>query len=164
MYWAGEMDGLGEGHISSGVTATALRWGLAEGRVGSALAYDTYILLANPSTSSAEVTVTYLRENGVPIVMTYTVPATSRFNIDVKTMVPELIDASFGARIDVTTTCRLGWSARCIGTPSARSGRAERTRSAHRFRSCVKNQTLTLACRTQKGPLPFREAALHSAN
>jgi hypothetical protein len=48
------------------------------------------------------VTVTYLSENGAPIVKPYTVPATSRFNIDVKTMVPELIDASFGACIDVT--------------------------------------------------------------
>jgi hypothetical protein len=35
-------------------------------------------------------------------VKTYRVPATSRFNIDVKTSVPELADSSFGARIDVT--------------------------------------------------------------
>jgi hypothetical protein len=41
-------------------------------------------------------------QSDVPIVKTYTVPATGRFNIDVKTMVSELIDSSFGARIDVT--------------------------------------------------------------
>ena len=33
---------------------------------------------------------------------TYTVPPTSRFNIDVKTAVPELQNESFGARIEVT--------------------------------------------------------------
>ena len=33
---------------------------------------------------------------------TYTVPATSRFNVDVATVVPELQNESFGAQIDVT--------------------------------------------------------------
>ena len=102
MYWPGEVTPFGEGHNSSGVNALALRWGLAEGRTGGVQAYDTYILLANPAATPAEVTVTYLRESGAPIVKTYKVPATSRFNIDVKTSVPELSDASFGARIDVT--------------------------------------------------------------
>jgi autotransporter-associated beta strand protein len=102
MYWEGEQKPLGEGHNSSGVTAPALRWGLAEGRVGGEHAYDTFILLANPGKTAAEVTVTFLRESGAPIVKTYTVPATSRFNIDVKTSVTDLVDSSFGARIDVT--------------------------------------------------------------
>jgi len=48
------------------------------------------------------VTVTYLREGGTPIVKQYTVAPTSRFNIDVKTVVPELQGTSFGARIEVT--------------------------------------------------------------
>ena len=45
---------------------------------------------------------TYLRENGAPIVKTYTVPTTTRFTIDVRPMVPELQDESFGAWIEVT--------------------------------------------------------------
>ena len=49
-----------------------------------------------------EVTVTYLREAGAPVTKTYTVPPTSRFNIDVAGVVPELHDESFGARIEVT--------------------------------------------------------------
>ena len=57
--------------------------------------------LANPGTQAADITVTYLRESGVPIVKTYNVPATSRFNIDLAT-VPELSNESFGVRIDVT--------------------------------------------------------------
>jgi hypothetical protein len=92
----------GEGHVSSGLTSTALDWALAEGRVGGPSAYTTYILLANTQTSAADVTVTFLRESSAPIVKTYTVSPTSRFNIDVGGMVPELQNESFGARIEVT--------------------------------------------------------------
>jgi autotransporter-associated beta strand protein len=102
MYWQGDAEQFGEGHNSSGVVSTATRWGLAEGRIGGPREFVTYILLANPSTTAAEVTITYLRESGAPIVKTYTVPPTSRYNVDVKFVVPELQDASFGARIDVT--------------------------------------------------------------
>jgi autotransporter-associated beta strand protein len=103
MYWGGDASPFGEGHNSSGMVATATRWGLADGRVGGPENFVTYILLANPAPESAAVTVTYLREGGAaPIVKTYTVQGASRFNIDVGTMVPELHDESFGARVDVT--------------------------------------------------------------
>ena len=62
MYWPGDATPFGEGHNSSGVVATATRWGLAEGRIGGPRNFTTYILLANPTTTAAEVTVTYLRE------------------------------------------------------------------------------------------------------
>ena len=71
------------------VTATSTKWGLAEGRVGTDKAFATYILLANPSTTTAaQVRVTYLRANGSTIVRTYTVNPTSRFNIDVNSARP----------------------------------------------------------------------------
>jgi hypothetical protein len=101
MYWPGDGTPLSEGHASSGLTATALDWGLAEGRVGGPNAYMTYIQLANPTVNAAEVRVTYLRESGEPVVKTYTLPANSRFNIDVGGMVPELQNESFGARVEV---------------------------------------------------------------
>ena len=46
---------------------------------------------------AAQVRVTYLRTAGAPIVRTYTVNPTSRFNIDVNSRVPELANESFGA-------------------------------------------------------------------
>lgn len=55
-----------------------------------------------PDMKPADVTVAYLRESGTKIVKALTVPATRQCNIDVKMMVPELIDSSFGARIHVT--------------------------------------------------------------
>jgi hypothetical protein len=92
----------GEAHNSFGLTDSAIRQALAEGRVGGPLKYTTYILLSNPWSAAAEVKATFLRENGAPIVKTYTVPPTTRFNIDVGTMVPELQNESFGAFIEVT--------------------------------------------------------------
>ena len=101
MYWPGDASPFGEGHNSAGIVSTALRWGLAEGRVGGPLAYDTYILLTNATAGPADVRVTFLREGGAPpVVKTYNVPATSRFNIDVKSMVPEMSNESFGALIE----------------------------------------------------------------
>jgi autotransporter-associated beta strand protein len=102
MYWPGDALPFGEGHNSAGVVTTATHWGLAEGRVGGPHQFQTYILLANPQNDAAEVRVTFLRENNTqPIVKTYSVPRTSRFNVDVAT-VQELQNESFGVRIDVT--------------------------------------------------------------
>ena len=58
MYWSGDATPFGEGHNSSGVVSTATRWGLAEGRIGAPRNFTTYILLANPTTTAAAVTVT----------------------------------------------------------------------------------------------------------
>jgi hypothetical protein len=95
-----------EAHNSFGVTATGRHWGLAEGRAGGANAYQTFILLANPGSDPADVTVRFLRTSGAPLVKTFTVPPTRRFNIsitgDAGSMVPELANEAFGAAIAST--------------------------------------------------------------
>jgi hypothetical protein len=50
----------------TGIVAPGVTWDLAEGRAGGEHQFHTYILLANPQTTAATVTVTYLRENGTP--------------------------------------------------------------------------------------------------
>ena len=80
---AGRRTPFGEGHASSGVTTHGADWVLAEGRERRPDGYTTYILLANPQRTAADVTVTFLRETGAPIVEDLTVPATSRYNVDV---------------------------------------------------------------------------------
>jgi autotransporter-associated beta strand protein len=102
MYWPGEVTPFGEGHNSGGIPATRTTWGLAEGRVGGSHDFQTYILLANPESTAAEVTITYLREGSPPFAKTYTVPPRHRFNVDIARDVPELRNESFGARIEVT--------------------------------------------------------------
>jgi hypothetical protein len=101
MYWSGKAQPWGEAHNSTGLPAPALTWDLAEGRVGGEHKFHTYILVANPETTAAEVTVTYLRETGAPVVKTYVVPATGRLTIDASD-VTELANESFGARVTVT--------------------------------------------------------------
>ena len=103
MYWPGAAQPWGEAHNSFGVMRADTIWGLAEGRVGGPLNFRTFILLANPQSTAAQVTVTFLRETGAPIVQTYTVPPTSRFNVDMSG-VPGLQDESFGAAITVTNS------------------------------------------------------------
>ena len=103
MYWPGGVMTWLEAHDSFGTTETAVKWGLAEGRVGMAPSYETYILLANANpTQSAAVRLTFLRADGSTVVKDYTVPPTTRFNVHVNSMVPELANEPFGTVIDVT--------------------------------------------------------------
>ena len=102
MYWPGDPANWQEAHNSFGVTASGTRWALAEGRVGGPQQYQTYILLANPGSAPSTVTINFLRENGAIVEREYTVPASTRFNVDVNTMVPELSNESFATRIDAT--------------------------------------------------------------
>jgi hypothetical protein len=94
-----------ESHNSAGVTATSRRWGVADGRVGGTDAAQTYILLANTGATTATVTATFVRDTGAPIVKTFIVAPTSRFNVAVSgpgSQVPELADERFSAVIDST--------------------------------------------------------------
>jgi hypothetical protein len=105
-YWPDPSTNWYEAHNAFGLTALDTRWGLAEGRVGGPNEYQTYILLANPGTTAADVTVTFLRENGSTVTKTFSVQPTSRFNVFVGpgggSMAPELVDESFGAIISST--------------------------------------------------------------
>jgi hypothetical protein len=102
MYWPGPPSAWAEAHNSFGATTLATKWGLAEGRVGQAQSFQTYILLANPSQSGATVRITFLRGNGTSVVKTFAVKATSRFNVAVNTAAPELVNEDFGALVEVT--------------------------------------------------------------
>jgi hypothetical protein len=97
-----------EAHNSAGVTATARRWGLAEGRVGNPdgfppADYSTFILLANPGGVTATVTLTFLRTDGTTLQRTLAVPALSRHTLTVagpQSAVPELADETFATIVD----------------------------------------------------------------
>ena len=102
MYWPGRPDQWYEAHNSFGVTETATKWGLAEGRVGGKQGFETYILLANPGMSDAAVSATFLKPDGTTLVKSYNVRATSRFNIHVNSMVPELADTYFATVVTST--------------------------------------------------------------
>ncbi len=102
MYWPGTFETWYEAHNSFGLTDAGTRWGLAEGRVGGGRGFETYILLANTTATDAAVRITYLRTDGTTVVKNHTVAATSRLNVFVNGMVPELVNESFGAVIEST--------------------------------------------------------------
>ena len=62
--------GFSAGHESAGVRQTSTRWFLAEGATNPDY-FSEFILLANPSQTEANVTVTYLLETGETIVKRY---------------------------------------------------------------------------------------------
>jgi hypothetical protein len=83
MYWPNNPGPWYGSHNSAGQTELATRWGLAEGEVGGPNSAMTYILLANPGSAAADVTLTYYRESGdPPVSLTRTVPGGARLTVD----------------------------------------------------------------------------------
>lgn len=82
MYWPGVPGPWYGSHNTVGITTLRTRWALAEGEVGGADGAGTYVLLANPGSAAATVTLTFYRELGAPIAVTRTVPAGSRQTVD----------------------------------------------------------------------------------
>ena len=102
MYWPGDIGTWTEAHNSFGITEAATRWGLSEGRIGGIYGFETFVLLANPSaTTAAKVQLTFLREVSGPLVMTTVVGPSSRANVHANTQVPGLMDGErFGVLIE----------------------------------------------------------------
>ena len=67
------------GHESTGVSAPATDWFLAEGATGDF--FDMFVLIANPTSVAADVTVTYLTEDGITYSRNLVAPANSRSGI-----------------------------------------------------------------------------------
>jgi subtilisin-like proprotein convertase family protein len=100
MYWPDLSIGWREAHNSFGVTQSALRWGIADGRIGGARDFQTFILLANPNPRPAEIEVRFLKP-GVTVTRTFTLTPFSRRNIHANNDVPELGAGVFSADIQV---------------------------------------------------------------
>lgn len=83
------------GHESVGVVSPTTEWYLAEGATGPY--FDTYVLVANPQTTAADVLVTYLLPGGGAVEKSYSVEAQSRFTIWVDQEDPQLADTAVSA-------------------------------------------------------------------
>ena len=100
MYWPGSATTWAEAHNSFGSVETGTRWGLAEGRAGGPESFETYILVTNTSSGTADVKVTFLRTDGPPLERYYTVQPSSRFDVAVGVSDAELEGMQFGAVIE----------------------------------------------------------------
>ena len=79
MYRSVEGQVFAAGHASAGVTAAATSWFLAEGATGDF--FDMFVLLANPTTTAADVEIRYLLTTGEVLTNSYTVAPESRRTI-----------------------------------------------------------------------------------
>jgi hypothetical protein len=87
--------GISGGSCSQAVSTTSTRLYMAEGYTGAG--FDTWILLANPGQSPAEVQLTYLLQDGKTAVEKRTVAARSRLTVNAADKVP---GQSFGVSIE----------------------------------------------------------------
>ena len=85
------------GHAASAIVAPALEWFFAEGATGAF--FDEYLLLANPSTSEADVQVDYLLADGTVVPKAYALAPESRRTIRVDSEHPWLANAAVSARL-----------------------------------------------------------------
>ena len=148
------------GHGSAGVTSPSLQWFFAEGATGSF--FDTFVLLANPNASAAEVTATYLQPSGQTITRDYTLQPNSRTTINVQEQSPQLDATAVSVQLASTngvtflaersmwwphgqawieahnaagaTTTGIKWRCRRGSRPAARGHRDVPARGQHRRR------------------------------
>ena len=88
------------GHDSAGVTSPSLEWFFAEGATGTF--FDTFVLLANPNASPANVHATYLLPSGQTVQKDYTVAANSRRTLNVQIEDPALASTAVSVRLAST--------------------------------------------------------------
>ena len=101
MWWPGpDSSTWGEAHGAAGATASGLRWGLADGEVGGVEHVETYVLVANTSSWPGLARVTLMFEGGGTVVRELPLPATSRTNVDVRTLFPEAAGRRFGVVVE----------------------------------------------------------------
>lgn len=105
MWWPGPTAATwAEGHVAAPSADAGHLWVFADGEVGRqavAGGHDTYFLVANVSPASTEVRATLVFDDGSPSVSrTFTVPGSSRFNIDVGSSFAEAAGRRFGALIE----------------------------------------------------------------
>jgi hypothetical protein len=89
-----------EAHNSAGVAATGTKWALAEGEQGSALGTETYILIANTSSTAGRARVTLIFEDGSTAEREFDLTATSRTNVQVGSEIPAAAGKRFGAIVE----------------------------------------------------------------
>jgi hypothetical protein len=103
MWWPGP--GLGpnywtEAHNSPGATATGTLWAMAEGEVGGSQAAETYILIANTSSTPGAARVTLYFADGASAALTVPLLPRSRSNVNVSADFPNRPTTTFSATVE----------------------------------------------------------------
>ncbi|MBU4386322.1 MAG: hypothetical protein KKH73_04930 [Actinobacteria bacterium] len=82
-----------EGHVSIGADSPSRDFFLAEG--STAWGFTTYILVQNPNSDSAQVTLTYMTDEGLRTQPVFTIPPNSRKTVRVNDVLPDVDFATY---------------------------------------------------------------------
>lgn len=100
MWWPGDSSTWHEGHNSAGADRTSTKWGLADGQVGGPFEVETYVLIANTSSTGGSAQVTLVFEDGTTAVRTIPLLPNSRESIPVSLVFPEATGRRFGTVVE----------------------------------------------------------------
>jgi uncharacterized protein (TIGR03437 family) len=100
MWWPGDGNSWHEAHNSAGATVTGTAWALAEGEVGGAAGRETYVLIANTSSTAGQARVTLMFEDGTNVAKPFDLAATSRTNVAMAADFPESAGKRFGVLVE----------------------------------------------------------------
>jgi hypothetical protein len=89
-----------EAHNSAGATSTGTRWALAEGEVGGPDEAETYVLIANTTSTVGSGRVTLYFEDGGSTQRTLVLDPNSRTTVGVRAMFPEATNRRFSAVVE----------------------------------------------------------------
>jgi len=102
MYYSTPTQPFAAGHEGAAVAAPAASWFLAEGATGSF--FDMFVLVANAESMDAQIRVSYLLPDGVPVIKNYVVAANSRLTINVDGEDPRLADTPVSTIVESTNS------------------------------------------------------------
>jgi hypothetical protein len=100
MWWPGDASTWHEGHNSAGAERTSTKWGLADGQVGGPFDVETYILIANTSSTGGTAQVTLVFEDGTTAVRQIGLLPNSRESVPVSLSFPEAAGRRFGVVVE----------------------------------------------------------------
>lgn len=101
MWWPGPTAATWhEGHNSAGTLQVGTMWAMADGEQGGSRNAATYVLVANVSAAAATLRATLFFEDGTSLSRSFTVPANSRFNIDIGAHFPAAYGRRFGTVVE----------------------------------------------------------------
>ncbi|BCS34911.1 hypothetical protein TBR22_A41370 [Luteitalea sp. TBR-22] len=101
MWWPGDGSSWYEAHASAGATQAGTAWALAEGEAGGPAEVETYVLIANTSTTPGRARVTVVLEDGTTHDRVVALAPSSRTSVAIQSEFADVVrDTRFGVIVE----------------------------------------------------------------
>lgn len=100
MWWPGSVTTWYETHNTTGAPESGTSWGLAEGEEGGARGWETFVLIANTGDRAGRAEVRLHLETGAVVSRVIDLPPTSRTNVMVASLFPEVAGRRYGVVVE----------------------------------------------------------------